>query len=97
MTEIVKEISDTTRLIVPKATKNSGLISIIAGTLGFLGWHFWGPSQYLMPVVFGCLVSVIAFFVVNLIEWKRGVPPAPSAYHTPEEEAAQLAKEQEQM
>ena len=50
-----------------------------------------------MPVVFGCLVSVAAFFLVNLIEWKRGVEPAPSAYLSPEEEAAVLAKEQEQM
>ncbi len=84
-------------LVVPKATKHSGLISIVAGTLGFLGWHFWGPSQYLMPVVFGCLVSVVAFFIVNLIEWKMGVPPAPSAYLTPEEEAALIEKEKQPM
>ena len=34
----------------------------------------------MMPVVFGSLVSVITFYAVNLIEWKRGVPAAPSAY-----------------
>ena len=84
-------------LVVPKATKNSGLISIIAGTVGFLVWNQWGAGVILMPVVFGCLVSVIAFFVVNWIEWARGVEPAPSAYLTEEEEAAVLAKESQEM
>ena len=51
----------------------------------------------MMPVVFGCLVSVITFFVVNWIEWARGVEPAPSAYLTAEEEAAVLAKEARDM
>ena len=44
-----------------------------------------------------CLVSVITFFVVNWIEWARGVKPAPSAYLTAEEEAAVLAKEARDM
>ncbi len=84
-------------LVVPKATKNSGLISIITGTLGFLAWNQWGITTYLMPVVFGCLISVITFFVVNWIEWARGVEPAPSAYLSAEEEAAVLAKEAQEM
>ena len=50
-----------------------------------------------MPVVFGCLISVITFFVVNWIEWARGVEPAPSAYLSAEEEAAVLAKEAQEM
>jgi len=33
-----------------------------------------------MPVVFGCLVSVITFYLVNAIEWKKGVAAAPSAF-----------------
>ena len=84
-------------LVVPRATKNSGLFSIITGTVGFLLWNSFGNSVILMPVVFGCLVSVITFFVVNWIEWARGVEPAPSAYLTPEEEAAVLAKEAQEM
>ena len=84
-------------LVVPRATKNSGLFSIITGTAGFLLWNSFGNSVILMPVVFGCLVSVITFFVVNWIEWARGVEPAPSAYLTPEEEAAVLAKEAQEM
>ena len=87
-------------LVVPKATKNSGLISILTGTAGFILWQILsngGTLWFMMPVVFGCLVSVITFFVVNWIEWGRGVKPAPSAYLTAEEEAAQLKKEQQAM
>jgi len=72
-------------LVVTKATKNSGLISIVTGTIGFIVWQILSAkgvaiTAYLMPVVFGCLVSVITFYIVNLIEWKKGVPAAPSAY-----------------
>ena len=69
-------------LAVPKATKNSGIISIICGTIAFVVWQIVGGGgtwMFLMPVVAGCLVSTISFFVVNWIEWGRGVasPPAP--------------------
>ena len=87
-------------LVVPRATKNSGLISILTGTAGFVLWQILskgGTLWFMMPVVFGCLVSVITFFVVNWIEWGRGVKPAPSAYLTAEEEAAVLAKEARDM
>ena len=87
-------------LVVPKATKNSGLISIITGTVGFIVWQLIGNGAailLMMPVVFGSLVSVITFFVVNWIEWARGVEPAPSAYLSAEEEAAVLAKEAQEM
>ena len=70
-------------LAVPNATKNSGLISIFTGTIAFVVWQVLaegGTLFFMMPVVFGSLVSVITFYVVNLIEWKRGVPAAPSAY-----------------
>ena len=72
-------------LVVPNATKNAGVISLVAGTIGFCFWQWltggdlakgWG----ILPVVFGCAVSVVVFFVVNAIERKRGVAPAPSAY-----------------
>ena len=72
-------------LVVAKATKNSGAISIITGTIGFIIWQILSSNgvtitKYLMPVVFGCLVSVITFYCVNTIEWKKGISPAPSAY-----------------
>lgn len=72
-------------LVIPRATRNSGLISIVTGTIGFVVWQILSAkgvtiTNYLMPVVFGCLVSVVTFFIVNAIEWKKGVKPAPSAY-----------------
>src|SRR5574344_521095 len=70
-------------LVVPKATKHSGQISIITGTIGVVIWQILsGGGFYLgvLPVVFGCAVGTITFFLVNLIEWKQGVEAAPSAY-----------------
>lgn len=70
-------------LAVPRATKNSGMISILTGTAAFIVWQIitdGGTLWMMMPVVFGSLVSVITFFLVNWVEWKRGVPAAPSAY-----------------
>ena len=70
-------------LVVPKATKHSGQISIITGTIGVVVWQILsGGGFYLgiLPVVFGCAVGTITFFLVNLIEWKQGVEAAPSAY-----------------
>lgn len=83
-------------LAVPKATKNSGIISIICGTIAFVVWQIVGGGgtwMFLMPVVAGCLVSTISFFVVNWIEWGRGVAPAPSAYLSDEELAKKIAEE----
>ena len=70
-------------LVVPRATKNSGLISIITGTIGVIVWQILSGGDFflgILPVVFGCGVGVVTFFLVNLIEWKRGVAPAPSAF-----------------
>ena len=70
-------------LVVPKATKHSGQISIITGTIGVVVWQILsGGGFYLgvLPVVFRCAVGTITFFLVNLIEWKQGVEAAPSAY-----------------
>ena len=87
-------------LVVPKATKNSGLFSIIGGTIAFVAWQIatnGGTLFGLMPVVFGCLVSVIIFFLVNAIEWKMGKEPAPSAYLSDEEVARKIAEESAEM
>ena len=83
-------------LVVPRATKKSGLISIVTGTIGFIVWQIMSANgvkitQYLMPVVFGCMISVITFFLVNAIEWKKGVEAAPSAFLV-EAEAAEAAE-----
>ena len=87
-------------LVVPKATKNSGIVSILTGTAGFIAWQIVGKgSAYLLmlPVVFGCLVSVITFFAVYLVEKSRGVQPAPSAYLSDEEVARKVAEENADM
>ncbi len=72
-------------LAVPKATKNSGIISLFTGTIGFLAWQLYTKGDMtkgfgILPVVFGCFIGVATFFLVNWIEWKKGVKPAPSAY-----------------
>ena len=70
-------------LIMPRATKHSGQISIITGTIGVIFWQILSGGDFflgILPVVFGCAVGTITFFVINLIEWKMGVESAPSAY-----------------
>lgn len=87
-------------LIVPKATKHSGQISIVAGTIAFVLWQILSGGAtlaFMMPVVFGCLVSAATFMIVNAIEWRMGVAPAPSAYLTKDQEQAELAEEKVQM
>jgi len=70
-------------LVVKKATKRAGIWSIITGTAGFIFWQILSKGGFLygiLPVVFGCAVGVITFFLINVIELKMGVEPAPSAY-----------------
>ena len=70
-------------MVVKKATKNAGIWSIITGTIGFIFWQILSKGGFLygiLPVVFGCAIGVITFFVINAIELKKGVAPAPSAF-----------------
>ena len=70
-------------MVVPRATKHSGQISIITGTIGVVVWQILSGGDFYMgilPVVFGCAVGTVTFFLVNLIEWKMGIKAAPSAY-----------------
>ena len=70
-------------LIIPRATKHSGQISIITGTIGVIFWQILSGGDFflgILPVVFGCAVGTVTFFIINLIEWKMGVESAPSAY-----------------
>ena len=72
-------------LAVPKATKHSGVASLFTGTVAFVFWQVYTGGEMakgfgILPVVFGCAVGVLTFVLVNLVEWKRGVKPAPSAY-----------------
>lgn len=70
-------------LVVKKATKLAGILSIITGTAGFIFWQILSKGGFLfgiLPVVFGCAIGVITFFVVNFIQRLAGVAPAPSAF-----------------
>ncbi|MCQ2420587.1 MAG: sodium:solute symporter family protein [Clostridia bacterium] len=83
-------------MAVPKATRNSGIWSIVTGTAAFVAWQLIGNGAtilFMMPVVFGAIVSVATFYLINLIEWSRGVEPAPSAFLSDEEVAKKIAEE----
>ena len=82
-------------MVVPRATRHSGSISIVTGTIGVVIWQLLSGGDFylgILPVVFGCAVGTLTFFLVNIIEWRMGVEPAPSAFLSKEEEA-ELIKE----
>ena len=70
-------------LVMPKATKNAGRISIITGTVGVVFWQLLSGGDFflgILPVVFGCAVGTLTFLIVNAVEHKMGKEAAPSAY-----------------
>lgn len=67
-------------LVVPKATKNAGVFSIIVGSVSVVFWQLINQPFGILPIVFGCTLGVITFFLVTAIETKMGKPAAPSAY-----------------
>ena len=72
-------------MVVPRATKHSGQISIVTGTIGVVVWQILSGGDFylgVLPVVFGCAVGTVTFFIVNAIEWKLGIDAAPSAFLT---------------
>lgn len=64
-------------LVVPKASRHSGLVSIIVGSIAVVYWQLANPNHPVLPIVFGCLMGSIAFFITTFIE-KNNI--APSAY-----------------
>lgn len=64
-------------LVVPKASRHSGLVSIIVGSIAVVYWQIANANHPILPIVFGCLMGSIAFFVTTFLE-KDNV--APSAY-----------------
>lgn len=67
-------------LVVPKATKNAGIYSIVVGSISVVAWQLMNQPFGILPIVFGCTLGVITFFLVTVIETKMGKPAAPSAY-----------------
>lgn len=67
-------------MVVPKATKNSGIISIVVGSIAVVSWQLLGGPFKILPIVFGSFCGVVTFFLVTNIELKMGKPSAPSAF-----------------
>lgn len=85
-------------LVIKKCTKNAGIISIITGTIGVVVWQILSGGNFylgILPVVFGCAVSAITFFIVNAIELKLGKPVAQDAYLSDAEVQRLVAEEEE--
>ncbi|MFH1619596.1 MAG: sodium:solute symporter family protein [bacterium] len=60
-------------LIWPRASRSSGLISIISGSIIGLAWQFLGEPFGIMSIIAGAFAGVLAFAAVTWIEKK----PAP--------------------
>lgn len=73
-------------LVMPKATRNAGIWSIVTGSIAVVVWQITMANSQLLPIVFGCGVGALTFVLITWIESSRGVPPAPSAYLTKEED-----------
>lgn len=67
-------------LCVKNATKNSGLASIIVGSIAVIYWQIIGAPYGILPIVFGCFFGVVSFYLVTFIETKMGKDAAPSPY-----------------
>ena len=62
-------------LVMTKATKNAGRISIITGTVEVVFWQILSGGDFylgILPVVFGCAVGTLTFLAVNAIEHRMG-------------------------
>lgn len=67
-------------LAVKSATRNSGLISIVVGSIAVVYWQLIGSPFGILAIVFGCFWGIVSFFLVTWFETKMGRPAAPSAY-----------------
>ena len=62
------------------ATKHSGLVSIIFGSIGAVVWQLLQHPFGIMAIVFGCFMGVLSFTVTVFIERALGGETAPSAF-----------------
>ena len=69
-------------LIWKGATKHSGLLSIIFGSLGAIIWQSLGEPFGILAIVFGCAAGLISFVLTVFIERALGGKAAPSAYYS---------------
>jgi SSS family solute:Na+ symporter len=62
------------------ATKHSGLVSIIAGSIAAIVWQLLKEPFGILAIVFGCAVGAISFALTVVIEKAAGVEAAPSPF-----------------
>ena len=67
-------------LVWKKATRHSGLVAIICGSLGAVVWQLMEQPFGILAIVFGCAAGVFSFALTVIIEKILGGPPAPSPY-----------------
>ena len=67
-------------LAMPNATKNSGIVSVIVGSVAAVVWQVLGEPFGILAIVFGAFLGCISFVLTTVIERKMGKPPAPPAF-----------------
>ena len=67
-------------LAMPNATKNSGIISVIVGSIAAVVWQVLDEPFGILAIVFGAALGCIAFVLTTMIERSMGKPPAPPAF-----------------
>ena len=67
-------------LLWKKATRQSGLVSILCGSVGAVIWQYLDDPFGILAIVFGCVVGVVSFVLTVFIERALGGKVAPSAY-----------------
>lgn len=67
-------------LVWKDATKNAGIFSIIAGTIGAFIWQYMKEPYGILSIVFGAVISIIVFALTTIIEKNMGIQPAPSPF-----------------
>jgi SSS family solute:Na+ symporter len=67
-------------LVWKGATKHSGLVSIICGSVAAVVWQLLKEPLGILAIVFGCAVGALSFSLTVLIEKRMGVKAAPSPF-----------------
>ena len=66
-------------LAMPNATKNSGIVSVLVGSIAAVVWQVLGEPFGILAIVFGAVLGCISFVITTMIERAMGKPPAPPA------------------
>ena len=67
-------------LAMPNATKNSGIVSVLVGSIAAVVWQVLGEPFGILAIVFGAVLGCISFVITTMIERAMGKPPAPPAF-----------------